>query len=59
MTAIHNDFDPALVRRLDRAGPRYTSYPTADRFGESFGETSYRVAAARRNTGGVQRPLGL
>jgi len=59
MTAIHNDFDPALVRRLDRAGPRYTSYPTADRFGESFRETSYRVAAARRNTGGVQRPLGL
>ncbi len=26
-------FDAELIRRLDRQGPRYTSYPTADRFG--------------------------
>ncbi len=27
----------ALLRRFDAPGPRYTSYPTADRFGEAFG----------------------
>lgn len=53
------EFDAELVRRFDRNGPRYTSYPTADRFIEAFGETSYRTWAARRNLGGVQRPLAL
>lgn len=32
------EFDAELVRRFDRPGPRYTSYPTADRFVEAFGE---------------------
>jgi oxygen-independent coproporphyrinogen-3 oxidase len=59
MIAVQKDFDPELIRRLDRHGPRYTSYPTADRFGEAFGEPAYRLAAARRNTGGLDRPLGL
>ncbi|HEY2928755.1 MAG TPA: coproporphyrinogen III oxidase, partial [Albitalea sp.] len=27
----------ALLRRFDTPGPRYTSYPTADRFVEAFG----------------------
>jgi oxygen-independent coproporphyrinogen-3 oxidase len=53
------EFDPDLVRRFDRPGPRYTSYPTADRFVEAFGEEDYRNWAARRNIGGVQRPLAL
>src|SRR5262249_34712844 len=26
-----------LLRRFDTPGPRYTSYPTADRFAEAFG----------------------
>lgn len=30
-------FDPDLIRRFDIPGPRYTSYPTADRFLDSFG----------------------
>jgi oxygen-independent coproporphyrinogen III oxidase len=53
------EFDPALVRRYDRAGPRYTSYPTADRFIEAFDEAAYRISAERRNIGGVERPLAL
>jgi oxygen-independent coproporphyrinogen-3 oxidase len=53
------DFDPELVRRLDRNGPRYTSYPTADRFSAAFDEDAYLKSAAQRNTGGVQRPLSL
>jgi oxygen-independent coproporphyrinogen-3 oxidase len=59
MIAEASVFEPALVRRYDRPGPRYTSYPTADRFGEAFNETAYLLAAARRNTGGIERPLGL
>jgi len=30
-------FDPGLIRKYDGFGPRYTSYPTADRFHEGFG----------------------
>src|ERR1700751_4332889 len=29
-------FDPELIRKYDQSGPRYTSYPTADRFTEGF-----------------------
>jgi oxygen-independent coproporphyrinogen-3 oxidase len=53
------EFDLNLIWRLDRSGPRYTSYPTADRFTESFCHTDYEAAARRRNTGGVRRPLSL
>jgi oxygen-independent coproporphyrinogen-3 oxidase len=53
------EFDAALIRRFDRAGPRYTSYPTADRFDASFDEAAYRRAAAGRNADAVQRPLSL
>jgi oxygen-independent coproporphyrinogen-3 oxidase len=36
--------DAEVLRRFDRPGPRYTSYPTADRFVEAFDATSYRRA---------------
>jgi oxygen-independent coproporphyrinogen-3 oxidase len=52
-------FDSALVRRFDRSGPRYTSYPTADRFVEAFGPEQYRSWAERRNIGAIERPLAL
>jgi oxygen-independent coproporphyrinogen-3 oxidase len=42
-----------LLRRLDVPGPRYTSYPTADRFVESFGDQEYREALRRRAEGKV------
>jgi oxygen-independent coproporphyrinogen-3 oxidase len=51
-------FDAELVRRFDRNGPRYTSYPTADRFVEAFDHASYMKWAARRASGRV-RPLAL
>ena len=53
------EFDHDLIRRLDRNGPRYTSYPTADRFVEAFGPETYASWAARRNIGGVRRGLSL
>ena len=37
-----------LVRRFDRSGPRYTSYPTADRFEEQYPVSSYLAHLARR-----------
>ncbi len=47
-TATATVFSPDLLRRLDTNGPRYTSYPTADRFHEGFGEAHYRQALAAR-----------
>lgn len=53
------EFDADLIRRLDRNGPRYTSYPTADRFADSFGPKAFLASVAQRNTGGVRRGLSL
>ena len=53
------DIDLDLISRLDRNGPRYTSYPTADRFGPDFTPAHYARWAAQRNRVGVQRPLSL
>jgi oxygen-independent coproporphyrinogen-3 oxidase len=33
-----------LIARMSRQGPRYTSYPTADRFAPDFGSDGYRAA---------------
>ena len=41
--------DPVLIRKYDVSGPRYTSYPTADRFVEAFGEATFRHWLASRN----------
>ncbi|WP_084216944.1 oxygen-independent coproporphyrinogen III oxidase [Xenophilus azovorans] len=48
---------PALLRRFDVPGPRYTSYPTADRFVEAFGADDYAQALAQRRQAG--RAAGL
>ena len=51
--------DLELIRRLDKNGPRYTSYPTADRFVEAFNAERYREWMEKREIGGVGRPLSL
>jgi oxygen-independent coproporphyrinogen-3 oxidase len=51
--------DPVLIRKYDVGGPRYTSYPTADRFVEAFGELELKQWFARRNIGGINLPLSL
>jgi oxygen-independent coproporphyrinogen-3 oxidase len=53
------EVDLDLIRKFDRLGPRYTSYPTADRFVEAFNADAYRAWAAKRNIGGIQRPLSI
>ncbi|RZL89909.1 MAG: oxygen-independent coproporphyrinogen III oxidase [Variovorax sp.] len=51
---------PAVLRRFDIAGPRYTSYPTADRFVEAFTADDYAQALRHRGAAGVRvRPLSL
>src|SRR5215470_12028231 len=51
--------DPALIRKYGGSGPRYTSYPTADRFVEAFNAEAYGHWLENRNVGGVVRPLAL
>ena len=51
--------DPVLIRKYDVSGPRYTSYPTADRFVEAFGETEFRSWLGKRNIGGINQPLSV
>jgi oxygen-independent coproporphyrinogen-3 oxidase len=49
-----------LVRRMDVPGPRYTSYPTADRFVEAFDAHAYRQALQQRRTGAAScQPLSV
>lgn len=50
-------FEPALLRRFDINGPRYTSYPTADRFHTGFKAEDYLAALTRR--AGDTTPLSL
>ena len=42
-----------LLRRMDRPGPRYTSYPTADRFVEAYTAEHYRQALTQRASGSI------
>jgi len=53
-------FDADLVRKYDGFGPRYTSYPTADRFNDAFGASELSAAlSARRDAPGAPQPLSL
>lgn len=51
--------DVALVRRYERPGPRYTSYPTAPHFTEAFGAREFHRFAAQSNARTPTRPLSL
>ncbi len=42
------DFRPELLQRFDISGPRYTSYPTADRMHTGFGPKDYSEELRRR-----------
>ena len=55
--------DTELVRKYDKPGPRYTSYPTADRFIEAYDMRAHETTLRQRSltfgpvTG--QQPLSL
>ncbi|MBO1111196.1 oxygen-independent coproporphyrinogen III oxidase [Bordetella petrii] len=52
-------FSRDILARLDKNGPRYTSYPTADRYDASFGPAQYRQALSCRAQDRARGPLSL
>jgi oxygen-independent coproporphyrinogen-3 oxidase len=52
-------FDGDLVRKYDKPGPRYTSYPTAPQFGAGFNESTLREHVKRSNDEPIPRHLSL
>jgi oxygen-independent coproporphyrinogen-3 oxidase len=57
--AIAEPVSEDLLRRFDVSGPRYTSYPTADRFVEAFTVDDYTQALQLRRSGTVSMTLPL
>lgn len=53
------EFDKALIERLSTQGPRYTSYPTADRFHDQFTAADLQAQIALAFPAGQRRPLSL
>jgi oxygen-independent coproporphyrinogen-3 oxidase len=51
--------DRALIAKFNQSGPRYTSYPTADRFNGSFGFGSYLETVAGVQARRATAPLSL
>ncbi len=50
------EFSEELIRRFDKLGPRYTSYPTADRFNPEFTEQTYIAYLEQRATDASRNP---
>lgn len=48
-----------MLRSFDISGPRYTSYPTADRFVEAFTDDAYKIALDQRRLGGRVHSLSI
>lgn len=48
-----------MLQKYDVSGPRYTSYPTADRFVEAFTEDAYKLALEQRCVAGAALPLSI
>ncbi|WP_038501123.1 oxygen-independent coproporphyrinogen III oxidase [Janthinobacterium agaricidamnosum] len=53
------EFDAAIIGKMSQSGPRYTSYPTADRFTPDFGYGDFLEALAALRMRGGRRPLSL
>jgi oxygen-independent coproporphyrinogen-3 oxidase len=53
------EIDAGLIQRLSQSGPRYTSYPTADRFTEQFSCRDYLHAVNHLHARGTRQPLSL
>ncbi|MDP1595248.1 MAG: oxygen-independent coproporphyrinogen III oxidase [Methylotenera sp.] len=53
------ELTPETLQKFDVSGPRYTSYPTADRFVEAFAEEAYKQTLAQRRVGGLTLPLSI
>lgn len=47
------------LKKYDVTGPRYTSYPTADRFVEAFTQDAYMLALEQRRAIAATQPLSI
>lgn len=52
-------FDRQLIASLPANGPRYTSYPSADRFHTDFTEQNYIDTLRQRCIGALNKPISL
>ena len=52
-------FDGPLIAKMSQQGPRYTSYPTADRFRAGYGHAEYAAVVGRLGHKGARLPLSL
>ena len=52
-------FDPELVARYDKPGPRYTSYPTAPHFDVDFTPNDLAAQARLGNDEPIPRPMSI
>lgn len=62
MTSLNNimpSVTTETLKKYDVSGPRYTSYPTADRFVEAFTDDAYKLALAQRRAVGSALPLSI
>ena len=59
ITPVQFVFDRELIEKLDGSGPRYTSYPTADRFTDAFSEADYHHWLKQRRIGACARGVSL
>ncbi len=57
MRAVAEPVTDELLRRYDVSGPRYTSFPTADRFVEAFTADDYAQALTQRRSGAAALSL--
>ena len=53
------EFNLDLIKKYDKAGPRYTSYPTAVVFNEEFTAENYIEQARRSNETNKGQPISL
>ena len=53
------EFDRELIASLPASGPRYTSYPTADRFHSGFTQNEYIQALEEQCKKSADQPLSL
>ncbi len=59
MSHAGSGLDLETIRRFDRPGPRYTSYPTAVEFHEGGGTDAYRERLTQANGQGSEAVLSL
>lgn len=60
MAAVPPGLTDDVLRLIDKPGPRYTSYPTADRFSTQVGSVDYELALNQRaQRAGPGSPVGL